>query len=160
MKTIHLKQEQRRFLIKSYRNLEQLKEVILELSNTTSVKPNMSVLGKLGQYCVVNNKETQLVKTELKHYFKGVLGAKTNFAIFCNPEIGTLFITGSLVSQFLNDMNGTVLGEMPSGPYGILRGLGITENNASKYLKDLNEKCFLLILRGYDQELKIIEELL
>ena len=160
MKTLHYKQDSRHFLIKSYRNLPQLKEAILELSNATSVKPNISVLGKLGSDCIVKNKQTKLAKTELKRIFKGVLGAKTDFAIFCNPEIGTLFITGSLVSQFLNDMNGTVLGEIPSGPYGILRGLGITENNASKYLKDLNKKSFLLILRGYDDELNIIEELL
>ena len=160
METIQLKQDSRHFLIKSYQKLPQLKEAILELRTTTSVKPHMSVLGKLGQDFVVKNKQTKLAKKELKRYFKGVMGAKTDLAIFCNPELGSLFITGSLVSQFLNDMNGTVLGEIPAGPYGIIRGLGINENNSSKYLKDLNQEYFLLIVRGYDHELKIIESLL
>lgn len=160
MKTIQLKQDSRHFLIKSYRKLPQLKEEILELSNTTSVKPQMSILGKLGQDWVLNNKQTKLAQIELTYYLNGVLEAKSDFAIFCNPEIGTLFITGFLLPQFLLNMNGTLLGEMSSGPYGILRGLGITENKAAKYLKDLNEKGFLLILRVYDHEFKIIKELL
>ena len=99
-------------------------------------------------------------KKDLKEYWKGSLGDSSEFALFCNPEIGTLFIAGSLVSQFIHDMDGKMLGEMTSGPYGILRGLGITKKDSALFLKALNDGSLLLILRAYDYELKRMEALL
>ncbi|MFT5737432.1 MAG: hypothetical protein ACI9SG_001781 [Maribacter sp.] len=154
------KQEQKHFSIKSFQQLWQLEEAIQELPKHTIAQLELSVLGKTAHGCVSNDKETQKAQKELKHYWKRSLGPTLNFGIFCNPELGTLFIVGSLASQFLNDMDGKALGEMRSGPYGILRGLGIPEKDATSCIKDLNEAYFLLILRGYDYELDSKEELL
>jgi hypothetical protein len=117
-------------------------------------------LDKLEQDCISNDKEIIKAKNELKHYWKGSLGPASDFGLFCNPAIGRLFIIGSLVSLFLHDMDGKVLGEMSSGPYGILRGLGRAEKNTSVFIKNLNENYFLLILRGYNNQLDSMEELI
>lgn len=111
------------------------------------------------QDCVLEGDDTLTIQKELREFWKSCLGPTSEFGLFCNPDIGMLFIAGSLVSQFLHDMDGKTLGEMHSVPYGILRGLGITEKNASKYLKELNESYFLLLIRGYDYELDTMESL-
>ncbi len=160
MKTKIIKAERKYFSIKSYQELGQLEEAIQDIRKNTIAQLELSVLGKIANGCVSNDKETQNAQKELKHYWKRSLGPTLDFGLFCNPELGTLFIAGSLASQFLNDMDGKALGELRSGPYGILRGLGISEKDATSYIKDLNEAYFLLILRGYDYELDSMEELL
>ncbi len=160
MRTRTKEQEQKHFYIKSCQQLWQLEEAIQEIRKHAITQLQLSVLGKPVKDCVSNNKESLKAQKELKHYWKDSLGPTSDFGLFCNPGLGTLFIAGSLASQFLNDMDGKALGEMRSGPYGILRGLGIAEKNATSYIKDLNEAYFLLILRGYDYELDIMEELL
>ncbi|MFT6796850.1 MAG: hypothetical protein ACJART_001996 [Maribacter sp.] len=152
--------EQKHFSIKSYQQLGQLEEVIQEIRKHTIVQLELSVLGKTAHGCVSHDKETEKAQKELKHYWEDSLGPTSDFGLFCNPELGTLFIAGSLASQFLNNMDGKALGEIRSGPYGILRGLGIAEKDATNYIKDLNEGYFLLILRGYNYELDIMEEVL
>ena len=147
------KQEHKRFLIKSYKYLWQLEEAIKGIRQITTKQPQLSVLGKFGEDCIADDKGIINSKKEMKRYWKGSLGANSHFGLFCNPEIGTLFIAGALVSQFLNDMDGKALGAITSGPYGILRGLGIKEKKATSYLKSLNNGDFLILIRGYDYEL-------
>ena len=81
------------------------------------------------QDCVLEDDKTLKTKKELQEFWRSYLGPTSEFGLFCNPDIGTLFIAGSLASQFSHDMYGKTLGEMHCGPYGILRGLGITEKN-------------------------------
>lgn len=102
----------------------------------------LCVLGQLDKEYISNNKEIIESKKVLKAYWNSSLGENSNFGLFSNPKMGTLFIAGALVSQFLHDIDGKVLGEMLSGSYGILRGLGMTENDTSVFIKDLNERCF------------------
>jgi hypothetical protein len=155
-----IRQEEKHFFIKTYLQIWQLEEAIEKIHINNSEHLQLSVLGQLDMEYISNNKEIIESKKALKAYWNSALGENSHFGLFSNPEIGTLFIAGALVSQFLHDIGGKVLGEMLSGPYGILRGLGMTENDTSVYIKDLNEKCFLLILRGYDYELDMTEELL
>lgn len=157
MKTIHNKLEKRNFLIRSYPNLGKLEVAIGELLKNNSANLQLSVLGKLTEDLVLESKEAITAKTDLQDFLKRVLEPNTEFAVFCNHEIGTIFIAGFLVPQFLHDMNGKVLGALPSGPYGIIRGLGITEANANDHIMDLNKKCLLLILRGFTKDLNRIE---
>lgn len=152
--------KQKSFFIKSFKQLWQLEEVIQEIFKNTTEGLQLSVLGKFSEVCISNDSETLKAKDELKQYWKGSLGPTSDFGLFCNPEMGTLFIAGSLVSQFLHDLDGKVLGEMPSGPYGILRGLGITEKDTLRHIKNLNEVGYLLILRGYGTELDVMKALL
>lgn len=120
----------------------------------------MSLLGKLAQTCALNEDKLLEARKELNHFWKGVTGLRSDLKFFCNPEMGTLFIIGAVATQFLHNMGGKALGEIASGPYGILRGLGIDEGHVCSCLKDLNEKCYLLILRGYEHELMALEALI
>lgn len=147
---------QKHFLIHSYQHLWQLEEAIQEINKKGTTQLQLSVLGKLTNDCISNHKEALKAKAELKRYWKGTLGIASDFGLFCNPEIGTLFIAGTLVSQFLSNLNGKALGEMASGPYGILRGLGISKNSAATFIEALNERHYLLIIRGYGFDLKKI----
>ena len=153
MKSKIKKQEKKHFSIKSYQHLWQLEEAIKKIHANASEQLQLSVLGQLVKKCIVNNKEIMKSGKEMKRYWKGALGANSHFGLFCNPEIGTLFIAGVLAPQFLSNMDGKVLGEMTSGPYAILRGLGIEGSKATGYLKTLNNGYFLMLIRGYDYEL-------
>ena len=152
--------KQKSFLIKSFKQLWRLEEAIQKIRMNATTVPQLSVLGKFSKDCISIDVEALKAKKELKQYWKDSLGPASDFGMFCNPEIGTLFIVGSLVSQFLHDVDGKVLGEIPSGPYGILRGLGTTEEDTSNYIKGLNEAIYLLIIRAYDFELDYVKELL
>ncbi|MDO1513901.1 hypothetical protein Q2T41_14665 [Maribacter confluentis] len=161
MKSIRFKQQQQIFRIKSYQKLWQLKPVIHQLNMLTANSLQLSVLGKLNQNLVLKSSQNEQVKTELNQNLKSIFGVKTDFATFNNPEIGTIFITGTIVYHFLQEMYGSKqLGEFPSGPYGILRGLGFTEKIASSCIQDLYNNYFLLILKSYEEELKFVDELL
>ncbi|WP_281541176.1 hypothetical protein [Maribacter aestuarii] len=149
--------KQKHLLIRSFSQLWPLEEAIQEIRNSASAELQLSVLGKFSQVCISTDSEVLKAKKELKQYWRDSLGPTSDFGLFCNPEIGTLFIVGSLVSQFLHDVDGKLLGEMSSGPYGILRGLGATEKDTSNYIRNLNEAYYLLIIRGYDFELEPIE---
>lgn len=157
MKTeIQIKQHKYSF-IKSYQHLWHLEEAISTIRLHTTDQLQLSVLGKMAKACISTDKRILDSKKELKAYWKGLLGATSDFGLFCNPEIGTLFIAGTLVSQFLNDMDGKALGAMASGPYGILRGLGMAQNETTDLLKNLENDHFLMIVRGYDYELMLLK---
>ena len=49
---------------------------------------------------------------------------------------------------------------MSSGPYGIFRGMGVSEARATTYLKILSDGKYLLIIRGFEKDLWAIEDIL
>lgn len=157
IKMVRSKWEQRYFLVKRYSNLAELEIALGELTKDKTTGLELSVFGKLTKDCFLEHEEAIKAKIELQDFLKRVLEPQIDVAFFRNDEIGTLFIAGFLVPQFLQDMNGKALGSLPSGPYGILRGLGITETDAAEQMMDLKAMCILLIFRGYDNELKKIE---
>ncbi|SDE43978.1 hypothetical protein SAMN05421636_10572 [Pricia antarctica] len=152
------KQTKKHFFIKSYAHLWQLEDAIKVALKEGSERLSLSVLGKLAEHCISGDRKILDSKKQLKAYWRGSLGPNTDFGLFCNPEIGTLFIAGNLVSQFLHDLDGKALGTMSSGPYGILRGLGLPKDDAARYIKLLNEEHFLLMARGYCYQLDRLGE--
>ncbi|TLP74267.1 hypothetical protein [Maribacter sp. ACAM166] len=124
------------------------------------VNTQISVLGKIDDSLVEDNSISRSKQKEFKEFWRQLLGSPADFGFFFNPEIGTIFIVGSLVSTFLQDVEGTKLGAMSVGPYGILRGLGIEPEHASSHIKILGKGGFILIIRGYDQDLLKLEEAL
>lgn len=119
-----------------------------------------SILGKTKNLLSSPNKDSVsngiAIKTNAKEVAK--LGEKFDF--FFNPEIGDLFITGPLSSIFLNDLEGKYLGALSTGPFGILRGLGISKEKATDYLTALKNGGYLIIVRAYDHDLEILENLI
>ncbi len=160
METSIRKERHKQFLIESYPHLWQLENAIEAVLNKGSEELQISVLGKVSEDCASEDSQVLKSRKALKEYWKESLGEASDFGLFCNPEFGTLFIAGALVSQFLHDLDGKPLGEMSSGPYGVLRGLGISKEAANNYIKALKESYYLLLLRGYIPELKKIALLL
>lgn len=65
---------------------------------------------------------------------------------------------GPLTGTFLHDVEGSKLAVLSAAPYGIFRGFGVPGDQAVGYINILTNGGYLLILRGYDQELKHLED--
>jgi hypothetical protein len=127
----------------------QLSEVENFIEHTTRLNsdPQLTLLLKLGQHYQDNGPEARERYATLKAYWKKLLGASTDFGFFYNAEIGTIFIAGPLSEVFLYAVKHKKLGELSGGPYGILRGLGITEKEAATQIKNLNEGRYLVLIK-------------
>lgn len=141
---------------KPYQHLWQLEKRLLRFTSNNELHTQISILGKVIQYeedLAINNPNGTNI---LKAYWKTLFGDSVNFGNFYNPEIGNIFIVGALVPTFLHEVNGKPLAMLSSGPYGIFRGLGVEETDASGYLKMLNNGSYLLIIRASKNEIELI----
>ncbi|MCP4978562.1 MAG: hypothetical protein GY931_20645 [Maribacter sp.] len=149
----------KRVFSKIYFDPLQLMEAV-EITINESTDYELSILGKTNNLLSTPNKDSIrngiAIKTHAREVAK--VGKKINF--FFNPEIGDIFITGPLTSIFLNDLEGKYLGALSTGPFGILRGLGISRNKATNQLTALKNGGYLIIIRGYDRDLDILANLL
>lgn len=146
---------------KPYQNLLQLEKAIQRIKEKDhNLNLQISILGKISQY--YSDGENALTATidAMKLKCEKMLGNTTEFGSFYNSNIGVIFIAGSLTPMFLHKIDGKILGEMSTGPYGILRGLGAYRFQAETYLKALNTRTYLLIIRGFDYELDLVEDAL
>ncbi|RPD98733.1 hypothetical protein EGM88_05965 [Aureibaculum marinum] len=135
-------------------NFEQLIDIKNTIKNILNNKLDLqlSVLGK------INNNDH--CKETLENEWKKVFGKNSGFRILSSQEIGTFFIAGSLTELFLYKIDGKPLGEMTTGLYGILRGLGFNKNKVELFLNDLRSNQYLLILRGHNLQINKIQNLL
>lgn len=152
--------EKKGILLKAYTEQWQLENAIEIILENRSVNTQVSLLGKLDDSYTDNSPKPLHEKENIKNYWKRLLGVTADFGFFSKPEIGTFFTAGPLVGTFLHDVEGTKLAELSAGPLGILRGLGIAADKAGSHINTLVEGGFLLIIRGYDQELKKLEDAL
>ncbi|MGS0527097.1 hypothetical protein ACU8V7_20055 [Zobellia nedashkovskayae] len=88
------------------------------------------------------------IEYQLRRFFSELLAPNTAFDTFYNPELGRLFVAGFLVETFQNSVGKRGIGELYGGPYGILRGLGITETDTIASINKLKGKTYLLVARG------------
>lgn len=151
---------QRQVYFKAYTELNLLENAIELFKEQRFVGPQISILGKVDQF--YNDKGMEMSKDFdcLKRYWKDTFVKTAPFGSLYNPEIGNIFFVGAITSIFLNKVDGKTLGMLSVGPYGILRGIGATENQSKHYLKTLENGSYLLIVRGYEEELKNCERLL
>jgi len=156
-----LNTQQKHFLIKAYPLLWPLEKAIKILNKNRTSNSQLSILGKFTKgYTSKSIEERAIYEKEMKIYWNGLLGTSPEFGFFTNPDLGTVFIAGSLTSMFLHEIEGKALGAMSAGSYGILRGLGAYQIQAESFLKLLTNGNYLLIVRGFDDELSVLEELL
>lgn len=142
--------------LNSFKSLSQLESAVKRLKKDYTDDFQISILGKVAQFC--NDKNIVVLKdiSVLKTYWKDLMGTQ-KFGDFYSPEIGYVFIVGPLVSTFLHKINGKPLAALSSGSYGIFRGIGLSETQAASHMELLNTGHYLLILRGFEatiQELK------
>lgn len=152
MNAEHFKPKQIYF--KAYEHLSHLQNALIPIKEKGSIGLQMSILGKVAQFNLHREIDITEDNDTIKNYWKKRLHGKTAFGSVSNPEIGDIFIVGALTSTFLNRVDGKTLGMLSVGPYGILRGIGASETQAIHYLKLLNSGCYLLILRGFEDDLE------
>ena len=151
--------KQKNILLKAYAEQCQLEKAIEVILENLSADTQLSLLGKLDDSHSKDSRNTLYQKENVMHHWRRLLGVNADFGCFSNPEIGTIFTVGPLVGTFLHDVEGTKLAELSSGPFGVLRGLGVASDQVDAHIKTLVEGGFLLIMRGYDEDLKKLEAL-
>ena len=145
---------------KAYGNLFQLEKDLRLLQEQNPIESNISVLGKTDKFYRDTNLEGSIDENAIKLYWEKVLGYSTNFGSFINPELGNVFIIGALASSFLYALDGKTLGMLSAGPFGILRGIGATKSEVDAHLKKLYNDNYVLIFRGFPNELKNYKKIL
>lgn len=140
-------------VFRSFKNLTQIGRALKGIPKIHDPKVQVSILGKFPELYSEDMKSWETINLKMRVYLKKLLGADIQYGGFDNPEIGFVFVAGPLTSIFLNKINGKSLGNMSTGIYGILRGLGADTYQAKNYLKTLSNNEFLLIIRGFESNL-------
>ncbi|PIE77957.1 MAG: hypothetical protein CSA15_10285 [Candidatus Delongbacteria bacterium] len=150
-------QKRKKFVyLKAYGDLLAIEQAIKTINKST-FDIQLTVLHKIvenGQ-SGLNSKEKQLEK-----YWNNVLGEYAGFGVLSSPEIGRFYIAGTLAGLFLHEIDGKPIGEMNTGIYGVLRGIGFHRNTVDLYLKDLLAGQYLLIARGLNAQISDIQHIL
>ena len=149
--------KQKRVLLKSYSKFQQIEQAIQTLKVSSNTNLQISIIGKFDDNGLDDAKTLIVLEEDMETKCKALFEYPIDFGILSNPVIGSLFITGFLVSLFLQEIELKEIGAMLTGPYGILRGLGIDKDNAQTYLKALHDGEYLMIIRGFENELKQFE---
>lgn len=133
---------------------------VAEIIHNDFMDYELSVLGRTSKLFSAQGKDTIDNGKTIQNHVGELTALGSEFRTFFNPEIGNIFIIGPLSSIFLNDLEGKSLGALSMGPYGILRGLGISQEIAKAHLSALKKGGYLMIVRGFDDQLKDLKNLL
>lgn len=131
-----------------------------EIITNESADYELSILGKTNILNSAQNKGQINTGIAIKDHLSKLTKVVMECDYFYNPEIGYIFVIGPLTSIFLNDLEGKTLGAISAGPYGILRGLGISPKEATAHIKALKKGGYLLIARGYNNDIDTLENIL
>ncbi|MGB5499560.1 MAG: hypothetical protein WBM77_11585 [Maribacter sp.] len=131
-----------------------------EIIANASADYEITIIGKTNILNSAQNKGQINTGIAIKDHLSKITKAAMECDYFYNPEIGYIFITGPLTSIFLNDLEGKTLGAISAGPYGILRGLGISPKETTAHISALKKGGYLLIVRGYHPGLDTLGNLL
>lgn len=123
--------------------LENVEKFVGRIAENRLYSP-LTVLLKLGQYDQQQSKSAACNKGFI-NYWKHLLGPSTEFGLFFNEDIGTIFIVGPYSALFLQEVDGKKLGALSQGIYGILRGLGLSDQKTSEAIRKLGEGQYLLL---------------
>ncbi len=142
------KPEHKQVFLNAYIQISELENALKLIREMGFDKMTLSVIGNLGDNYIDDPKGLEFIENKLRLFFKELLGQNTDFDTFYNPEMGRLFVAGFLVSTFLNPVGKRAIGVLSGGPYGILRGLGVSEEEAGASVKKLNEGTYFIVARG------------
>lgn len=150
------KAERKLFLIKIYTNLLQMENAIRNIVQNNNLRLQLSILAKYSPYAS-NNKNGLNARIKA---IKLLPDTRIQVGYFNSPEIGKLFIAGHLKDTFLHKINDKSLASLSAGLYGIFRAIGIELEDTDRYIKELQNGNFLLILRGKEESLTAVESVL
>jgi len=152
--------KQRRTILRSFTAFNEVEKVISILQKINDLNIEVSLLGPLTETKRYSEKSLSDLELEIKTRCEELFESPLHFGTVSNPEIGSVFITGAFAPIFLQEINEKKIGSMSTGPYSILRGLGIDQERVTAYLKALTNGNYVIIFRGYDEELYQLKEAL
>lgn len=150
--------KEKRVFVKSYPEFLYVEKAVKILKHNKGNNLQVSILGTFAEESIDDEKNLVNEKDVMEKRCKTLFGFPIDFGTLSNPEIGTIFISGFLVHTFLQKVERKTIGSMSTGPYGILRGLGIDRERTAFYIKALQQGNYLLILRGFENELNQLED--
>jgi hypothetical protein len=151
--------QQKVTFIKDYSDFSQTEKALLDLTNDKSFNSQFSIIGKLSDENYPTKRFTSgrfLIEDRLIK----MLGASVTYGKVVNSEIGTLIVIGFLASYFLQEVEGKTLGSLSEGPYGIIRGLGFSNEETAYFIKAVDAGHFLLLIRDYQHVLNKLKKTL
>lgn len=151
------KPEHKQVILKPYPQLSALENALKLIREMSFDKMSLSVIGNLGDSYINDPKGLTIIEDKLRLFFKELLGQNADFETFLNPELGRLFVSGFLVSTFINPVGKRAIGVLSGGPFGILRGLGVREEEAGASIKKLSDGTYLLVARGDRLDIEKLE---
>jgi hypothetical protein len=151
---------QKLFVIVTYKKISQIEVVLINIAQKNNIPVQLSILGPLTSDKISAKKELEKIIAEKEQQLSNLLGKEYQFGYFNNPEIGSLFIAGHLTPTFLTKVDERELASLPAGLSGIFRGLGISTEDIHRYVTELKNDSYCLIIRGESSVLKIIRPLL
>ncbi|MFT5753591.1 MAG: hypothetical protein ACI9FW_000561 [Flavobacterium sp.] len=152
--------EEKLVCFNAFQNLNQIEKAIQLIKKQTDKKLQLTVLGKINGVFIENEKNLNEKISKTKILWKNILSDSVDFGSFYTPEIGNVFVAGNLVSTFLHEINGKPLAVMTCGTYSVFRGIGANDKQAISYLKKLNYGYYLLIIRGFDTDIRKLETII
>jgi len=157
MSSINHKIYQKLFVLKSYKKLSQIENVLSYIAQNNKNLLQISILAKLiGDKTTTKNEREKLI-VDIKKQLTTILGTEYQFGLFFNSEIGSLFIAGHLTPVFLNKVSNKEVASIPAGISALFRGLGISKKNINSYLPELKNNRYCLLIRGEQNILETIE---
>ncbi|WP_324028151.1 hypothetical protein QSV08_09545 [Maribacter sp. BPC-D8] len=150
--------ELKKTFLNSYTNFSELENALLAIREMNDNGIGISVIGNANDIDVAH--QSALHKNDIQKLLKKIVGEETEFDSFYNRELGHLFVSGFLVSTFLNPVGKSNIGILSGGPYGVLRGFGISEQHAAESVKNLSNGDYLLVIRGNNSAVEKIASIL
>jgi len=146
--------EHKQVLLRSYDDIYDLEAIVTLVQQSGISKLKLSILGGFKDMSSYKEEWSCDLRMYQKAYLKALLGANTDFGSFYNTETGKVIVLGFLTTSFLHLVGKKPIGELSGGPYGIIRGLGISKVEAASSVKKLNNGEYLFFARGdlYDIE--------
>jgi len=153
MKTNIQEKIEKQVFIKSYPEFLLVEKAVKVIHQNKNTHLQISILGKIIKHNKVDEKKHSEAKEILEAKCKSLFKFPIDFGMLTNPKIGNIFIAGFLVGTFLQEVEKETIGSLSTGPYGILRGLGIDKDCTTYYIRALQKGSYILIVRGYANEI-------
>jgi hypothetical protein len=150
--------ELKKTFLNSYTNFSELENALLSIRRMNDDSIGISVIGNAND--TDDSHKFALHKNDIQQLLNKIIGEETEFDSFYNRELGHLFVSGFLVSTFLNPVGKSNIGILSGGPYGVLRGFGISEQDAAESVKKLSNGDYLLVIRGNNRAVQKIASML
>lgn len=146
MAAVPINKKEKNIIIKIYDTIAQIEHALSTHTQNENSALNTSILGRIAISETENLKFKASIEKE-KQRWHSMLPSNGPFQYYNTPEIGILFSVGPIFKILSNRVNSKAIAELSNGIYGVLRGLGASEFQATTYIRALQNDRYILIQR-------------